>query len=139
MVRAGRRVARIARSRRDISGAVRDRGDESLGRDRVLHVRDVDRVGRVGRIRDRRIPFAGDEDDVVVDQAAIRLDLLVREGGARGDSAGARKGGVARGERGHDREDADIEHHHGHQKLEQAEAALVTRVRVHATAIGIPL
>src|SRR4051812_33595225 len=139
VVRARRRIARVAGVRGDIRRAVRDRADERLRGRRAQHVLLVDGVVRVGRVGDRAVPLGGREDDVVVLDPAVDLHLLVGQGAGGGDPVGPGKRGVAGRERGDDGEDADIQHHHCHQELEHAEAALVSRPQVHTTAIGTPL
>ena len=139
MVGAGGREARVAGIGRDVRRARGHRRDKGLGRHRIQHVLLISGVGRVGGVRDRIVPLRGDEDDVVVLEASIDLHLLVREGAGGGDPVGPGQSGAARRERRNDRQDADVQHHHGHEELEHAEAALVVRAQMHDSAIGIPL
>ena len=139
MVGARSRIARIARIGRDVRRARGHGRDKSLGRHRVQHVLLIRRVGRVRRIRDGGVPFRGDEDDVVVLQASVDLHLLVRNSPGGGDPVRPGQRCAARRERGDDGEDADVQHDHRHEELEHAEAALIARAQVHASAIGIPL
>src|SRR5439155_18279696 len=71
-------------------------------------------------------------------ERAVQLHLRVgkRQGGR--DLARAVEADDAGVERGRDREDADVQHHHRDQELDQAEAAFGAKPRTHVFPIGRP-